>query len=167
MEDRKFLQTMDEGIEKVNGHYQLPLPFRNPTLKLLDNRIQAASRLPALRRKLLADQHYKEAYDDIIQSMLASGYARKADTSHDTPGRSWYVPHFGVPNPQKGKLRVVFDFSAKFKGYCLNKELIPGPNLSNLMLGVILRFRKEDVAYMADLVHYKARQKSVFRIKIM
>lgn len=45
----------------------------------------------------------------------------------------------------------MFEFSAKFKGRCLNDELIKGPNLANLMMGVVIRFRKEEIAYMADI----------------
>ena len=86
-----------------------------------------------------------------MQNLIMCKYARKADPSKDQPGKTWHVPHFGVFNPKKDKLRVVFDFSVKFKNRCLNDELIQGPNLSNLMLGVIIRFRKEPVAYMADI----------------
>ena len=87
----------------------------------------------------------------IIQKMISSGHARRADTSRDEAGMVWTVPHFVVYNPKTMKHRVVFDFAAKFKGRCLNDELIQGPNLANLMIGVILRFRKEEVAYMADV----------------
>ena len=151
VEDRRFLQIMKDGVVKVDGHYQLPLPLRNKDVNLPNNRFQAVSRLSSLKRKMLADSEYSAAYNNVIQSMLSSGYARKARVREGEQGEVWYVPHFGVSNAKKGKLRVVFDFSAKFKGRCLNSELIPGPNLANLMIGVIIRFRKEPIAYMADI----------------
>lgn len=60
-------------------------------------------------------------------------------------GRVWYIPHHSV------KKRVVFDCGSSFQGTSLNKELLQGPGLSNILLGVILRFRQEPVAVMADI----------------
>ena len=34
VEDIKFLQLMDEGCTRSDGHYQLPLPFRNSEFNL-------------------------------------------------------------------------------------------------------------------------------------
>ena len=151
VEDRRFLKIMEESVTEVDGRYQLPLPLRNQNLRLPNNRVQALSRLASVKRKLLADETIRTKYIGIVQKMIDSGYARRADTSKDKPGRVWTVPHFVVHNQKTDKYRMVFDFAAKFKGRCLNEELIQGPNLANLMIGVILRFRKEEVAYMADI----------------
>ena len=151
VEDQRFLEMMDEGVTKKNGHYQLPLPFRNKNVHLPDNKRQALSRLRSLKRKLLVDGDYKAAYDKFVQALLSNGHARIADVSKDVKGKVWHVPHFGVFNAKKGKLRMVYDFSVQFHERCLNDELIQGPNLANTMLGVIIRFRKEEIAYMADI----------------
>ena len=151
VEDERFLATMEAGIRKNGKHYELPLPFRTKELILPNNRSQGLSRLSSLKRKLQANAEYKSVYDEFMKNLISCYHSRKADTSKDDIGKVWYVPHFGVINPKKEKLRVVFDFSARFQGRCLNEELIQGPNLANLMLGVILRFRREEVAYMADL----------------
>ena len=42
-DDMKFLQIMNEGIVSTNGHYQLPLPFKNPNVKFPNNRSLSAS----------------------------------------------------------------------------------------------------------------------------
>ena len=64
----------------------------------------------------------------------------------------WYLPHFGVYNPQKpDKIRVVFDSAAENRGVSLNKLLLSGPDLANSLLGVLLRFRKHSTAFMADI----------------
>ena len=64
----------------------------------------------------------------------------------------WYLPHHPVFHPQKpGKARVVFDCAAKFKGTSLNDQLLQGPDLTNGLLGVIIRFRQEPVAMVADV----------------
>ena len=46
---------------------------------------------------------------------------------------------------------MVFDGSAKYCGTSLNSQLLQGPNLANTPIGVLIRFRKERVAFMADI----------------
>jgi len=66
--------------------------------------------------------------------------------------RTWYIPHHGVyHNNKPGKLRVVFDCSARYKGTCLNNHLIPGPDVTNSLIGVLLRFRREAIAIQGDI----------------
>ena len=43
-EDKKFLKMMKEQSIKSNGHYVLPLPFRNPNVYMPNNREQALKR---------------------------------------------------------------------------------------------------------------------------
>ena len=55
----------------------------------------------------------------------------------------WYLPHHGVVHARKpGKLRVVFDSSARFKGVALNDQLLKGPDLNNSLIGVFATFQK-------------------------
>ena len=70
----------------------------------------------------------------------------------DSPvGRMWYIPHHAVYHTSKpSKIRVAFDCSAQFPGKSLNKELLPGPNLTNPIVGVLTRFRQCEVAFIAD-----------------
>lgn len=63
----------------------------------------------------------------------------------------FYIPHHGVYHPKKRKLRVVFDCTASFQGRSLNGELLQGPDLTNTLVGVLLRFREEPIAMMADI----------------
>ena len=45
---------------------------------------------------------------------------------------------------------MVFDCSAEYKGASLNKELISGPDLTNQIVGVLTRFREDEIGFMAD-----------------
>ena len=62
-------------------------------------------------------------------------------------------------HPAKEKIRVIFDGSAEYNGVSLNKMLIQGPDLTNQLIGVFLRFWKEKVAFMADIeaMYYQVR----------
>lgn len=69
------------------------------------------------------------------------------------PGKHcWYLPIFGVYHTKKpSKLRVVFDSSAKFDDTSLNDVLLCEPDLTNNLVGVLLLFRKDAVALIADI----------------
>ena len=55
-------------------------------------------------------------------------------------------------NPNKpDKLRVVFDCAAQYNGVSLNSQLLQGPDLTNNLVGVLIRFREEPIAIMADI----------------
>lgn len=64
----------------------------------------------------------------------------------------WYLPLFGVYHPKKpNQIRVFFDSSAKHDGVSLNDVLLSGPDLNNALLGVLMRFREENIAVTADI----------------
>lgn len=63
----------------------------------------------------------------------------------------WYIPLHGVYHPRKGKLRVVFNCGTTYKGTSLNCQLLQGPDLTSSLIGVLVRFRQEPVAIMADI----------------
>ena len=66
--------------------------------------------------------------------------------------RTWYLPHHPVINPKKpDKIRVVFDTTAKNKGQSLNSSLYTGPDLLNSSIGVLLRFRNNNILIVADV----------------
>ena len=158
-EDRQFLQTMKNNIQFIDGHYQLPLPFRgNPELPC--NREYALKRTEGIRRKMLKDEAFKDEYVGFVQNLLERGYARKVEPcSNVRESDCWYLPHHGVMHPTKKKIRVVFDGGAEFKGVSLNSQLLQGPDLTNQLIGVILRLRKEQVAVTGDLecMYYQVR----------
>lgn len=53
----------------------------------------------------------------------------------------WYLLVFGIYQKKPGQIRCVFDSSATYEGVSLNSELLSGPQLTNSLLGVLVRFR--------------------------
>ena len=149
-EDEKFLEIMKQGVRGADGKLELPLPFRDDNLTLPDNRLQALNRVMSLKRRLMKNEPLRVAYCDIMNE-LTKKYAQKADKSKDQAGKVWYAMHHAVKNKVKDKWRVVFNLAARCKGRALNDELIQGPDMTNLLVGVLLRFRKERIAFMADI----------------
>ena len=85
-----------------------------------------------------------------MDELIKKGYARESTTAVEA-GKCWYLPHHAVYHPNKlGKIRVVFDLSAKFHGTSINKALLSGPDLTNQIVGVLLRFRGEQIAVTGD-----------------
>ena len=62
------------------------------------------------------------------------------------------VSHFPVINQNKpGKVRIVFDTAAENNGTSLNNNLLRGPDSTNCLIGVLIRFRQENTAIVADI----------------
>ena len=90
--------------------------------------------------RLSRESTFEKHSTAVIQEYLNEGYAKLVnnDELNGSPGRTWYLPHHGVVNPQKpDKLRVVFDASGKRKESSLNSILLKGPNLEDQS---VLRF---------------------------
>ena len=48
-------------------------------------------------------------------------------------------------------MRVVFNTGAKFQSTSSNQNLFKGPDLLNSLIGVFIRFRKEEFALCGDI----------------
>ncbi len=147
-EDLQFMEIMTNSVKLQEGHYSLRLPFRNNDVVLPNNLSVAKQRCNGLRKRLERNERLHEEYTHFLSDVLEKGYAEKVpeyQLDHDD-GKIWYIPQHGVVHPKKGTLRVVFDCGATFRDASLNKQLLQGPNLTNSLLGVLLRFRQETMA---------------------
>ena len=153
-EDQQFVRTLSQGIHFVNGHYEMPLPFRGKDRSLPNNKAYALNRLKSLRRRLERDETYRRHYSQFIEELLKNNHAELVPKSEIIPERGcvWYIPHHGVYHPQKpDKIRIVFDCSAQFQGASLNSHLLQGPDSTNKLIGVLCRFRRDPIAITCDV----------------
>ena len=148
-EDKKFIKIMREETVKIGRHYQTPLPFRGKETHFPNNRRLAESSLVGIKRRMLRDKQFAMHYKGFMEELLFKGYVRE---SIKAPNGGQVCPHNDIYHPSKpNKIKVVFDCGAEYKGRCLNKELLPGPDLANQLIGVLLRFRKETITFMGDI----------------
>lgn len=157
IQDQQLVKILDTQTTITHdNHYCMPLPFRSNLDLLKPNRYVALQWLNSLRGRFMKDAAYAASYTAFVKDMLDNGYAEPARQSHqgrpsDAPAREWYIPHHSVHHPVKKKLRVVFDGSSRQAGPSINECLLQGPDLTNNLIGVLLRFNLHCVAFMCDI----------------
>ncbi len=154
MEDLEFLKIMEaECYQDSSKSWVAPLPFKLPRQRMPNNRKQVFDRFVSLQRSLEKRPKMKVDFLEFMEKMFEKAHAEVAPPVQ--PGQEcWYLPLFGVYHPRKpDRIRVVFDSSASYEGVSLNDILLTGPDLNNSLLGVLMRFRKEQVAITADIEH--------------
>ena len=112
----------------------------------------AELRLKNLKKRFIKDKQYHKDYTSFMEDMIKKGYAEKSDPKANQQGKTWFIPHHGVYHPSKpGKIRIAFDCSAEYDGVSVNKRLLSGPDLTNQIVGILVKFREDYVAIMADI----------------
>lgn len=145
IEDKRFREMLTMGS---------PLPFKSDDLSLPNNKGHCLRRLLSLKRRLLNDSKLKEDCLAFMKKTLDNGHASRVpvDQLSTEKGKVWHLPHFHVYHPRKpDQIRVVFDCSAVFENESLNKHLLQGPDQLNSLIRVLIRFRKEEVAFTCDI----------------
>ncbi|XP_074026681.1 uncharacterized protein isoform X2 [Leptinotarsa decemlineata] len=122
--------------------------------KLPDSKPVALNRLKCMERKMDKNKEFAADYCRKIEEYTQKGYIRKLSvTEAKREGqKTWYLPHFGVVNPNKlGKLRLVFDAAAKSSGTSLNDHLLQGPDLLINLTAIIWKFCQKSIAFCSDI----------------
>ena len=153
LEDERALEILKRTTELKDGRYEVGLLWRNDNPELPNNRVQAEKRLRQLKQRFQRSPEFAAQYKTVMNDYIDKGYAVKLseEEAARTSSHTWYLPHHGVINPNKSKVRVVYDAAARFEGTALNKELLQGPLLNNSLVGVLMRFRKDEVAVASDI----------------
>ena len=155
IEDRRWLGIAKTSIVKLpNKHLQMNLPFKKDDVIMPDNLDQAYSRIMKQKTRFERDLNLFNDYCKFMNDMLQNDYAERIpdeEINSTPPGKKWYLIHFSVVHKTKKKLRIVFDCSLKFNDVSLNDVLLQGPDNTNSLVGVLLRFREGKFAFSADV----------------
>ena len=125
-------------------------------------------RLKSLEKKFKKNPEFYKSYKNTMKDYINKGHASKLllEELKQTASHTNYIPRQGVKNVNKPeKVRVVFDAGAKFQSTSLNENLFEGPDLLDSLIGVLIRFRKEEFALCGGIeqmfhqiiVHYNDR----------
>ncbi len=93
--------------------------------------------MPGLKKRFRKEKEFGEGYKSFMRSLLDKGRAEivRAEEIEGPEGLVRYLPHHGVYKNGSSKLRMLFDASAKVISNCLNDILLPGPILTNSLIG--------------------------------
>ena len=93
-EDKKFMKILQDGTQLRNGHYQVPLPFKDPCVILPNNRYQARQRFSYLDKKFSKNNQFKEDYIRFMIDIIAKVYTRKSSSFWEdlVPTPLWCLP---------------------------------------------------------------------------
>lgn len=150
-DDKPGMSQEDHDFLELMGLSRAPLLFREGRPRLPNNKRQAVKRAKTLSTNLHRDPEKKEHFVAFMKGTIDAGHAEPALPLKPDEER-WYLPIFGVYHPKKpGKIRVVFDAAARHEGVSLNDVLMSGPDCTNSLLAIHLRFCRESVAVMADI----------------
>jgi hypothetical protein len=145
------IQFRETVIRNETGRYEVNLSWKIENPKLPTNKQVAEKRLFTTTKKL-KEKGCFEKYDEVIQSWIQEGIVEKV-TDEQEKSRCHYLPHHPVfKESRTTPVRPVFDASCKSKGQpSLNDCLYTGPNLNELIVSVLHRFRKNKVGVLADI----------------
>ena len=153
-EDKQFMMMMENRAEFVNGLYYLRFPVRNliiPSKRITIEKKANYFKKKKKKKRFMKNKKYFEVYKKLMNDILQKGYTREA--SEVKPyDKTLYIPHHNIYHPDKlGKNRVVFDCSADLNERSINQELISGPDLTIQLVGVLIRFRHEQMTVKEDI----------------
>ena len=153
-DDSKFVKLMlKETRLNDKGFLQMPLPIRDRSIMLPKNKSAVFCRTRNTLERLKRDS---QKLTDCLATMgdyIEAGHVEVVpeEEIEVKPGKAWWLPVFPVTHAKKLKTRIVFDSSAEYEGWSLNKALLQGPNENNNLKGVLLRFRDGPIGVCADI----------------
>ena len=137
------------------GRWMAEYPWiRNPS-ELRNNRKVALAVLQSTEKRLARHENQKIVYSQQITDMLDRNVARNVTEEELARymGPQFDLSHHAVmkPDSKSTPCRIVFNSSASFMGLSLNECLAKGPSLLNSLLGILIRFRENQIAFIGDI----------------
>ena len=108
-------------------------------------------------QKLSKNEKLLQDFNDIFKEQLAHNIIQKISEDESEKrndiGTVHYLPHHPVLKEErdKTKVRIVFDASSKPTGPSLNECLFPGPSITEPWFSILLCFRFDRIAMIADI----------------
>ncbi|XP_075151710.1 uncharacterized protein LOC142225776 isoform X1 [Haematobia irritans] len=152
-DDERAIMLLKKNTKKIHERYECSLLWKEYVPPIPDSYQMALNRLYSVEKKMSKDPEFAMQYYDKINDYIKKGYARKLSKQEIENGGSgiFYLPHFGVKNPNKKGIRLVFDAAAETNQFSLNKALLQGPDINNSLISILLKFREASVAVCGDI----------------
>lgn len=104
-EDIKFLARIKEGIkQKPNGHYEMPLPFKEERPNLPNNKAYAENLLKCLEKRLTKNEQYHKDYVAFMEDMIERDDAEWGSRDECEQSDNMVYPSpWSLSSPKAGK----------------------------------------------------------------
>lgn len=158
--EQKAEQITNEGIKRLTVGYEAPFTWKDGEPAFFNNRPLAEHRLRSLLRHFDENPDFEQDYRAAIQKYVDEGYVSLVNDTDTASDDQYYLPHHGVYKKscgRKGKLRVVFDAAARWKGRSLNDGMHRGRKLQADLPKILIRFQLGKVAYSSDITAMYSR----------
>ena len=156
-DDDKAQIQFNQTIKKINGRYSVTWPWKEPETEsdLPENYALALGRFKSTVRRFEKDNDLMSKENDIIADQERKGIIERVTPATEEGPRLHYIPHHAVVTPTKTttKVRIVYDASDRVKktDKSLNDCLHRGPVYLQDLCGLLMRFRLNKVAVVADI----------------
>ncbi|XP_059612589.1 uncharacterized protein LOC132259062 [Phlebotomus argentipes] len=147
-------EILNNTTKRMGNRFEAGLLWRVPRTSMPASRAAAWRRLQQTEAKMDRDPEFGRLYVEKMQHYLNEGYMIPLEESDSAvpAEETWYLPHFGVMNPNKpGKLRIVLDAAAEVNGVSLNKRLVSGPDLTTYLPKLLMQFRVGLHGFVGDI----------------
>ena len=103
VDDKRFMDIMEQSTTKQGDHYQMDLPLRERNISMPNNKNQAKGFARRLSEKLSKNEEMHQQYTTFMDDLENQGYAERVPEVelNRNYGKTWYIPHHGVYHPQK------------------------------------------------------------------
>ena len=145
------MELIHNGLSLENKVWTARYPWiKNPSD--LHNKFIAAKMLQNTEETF--ERREAETYQSQVQDKLDRGVAKKLDEKDlNYDGPMHYIIHHEVLKQDSASTpcRIVFNASANYKNHVLNDHWAKGPDLLGNLLGTLIKFREDHVAYIGDI----------------
>lgn len=145
--ERQYRETVRR---QADGRYIVHIPFLSGQPKLGDSRRMATQQFYRMEKRMHRDPELLRKYVAFMREYEQLGHMVICSDNNDDDGGAYYIPHHAVSVDVK--FRVVFNASAQStNGVSLNDTQHNGPTIQDRLANIILRFRRYEVAVVADV----------------
>nr|CAD2185106.1 unnamed protein product [Meloidogyne enterolobii] len=155
-DEQKWMVQFENDIktpEETGDRYEVSLPWNENASNLQSNFALARGRLISTLKRLRKDKKLLEEYDKIIKQQIALEIIEEVKDPTKKVEHVHYIPHQPVVKKDSGKVRIVYDASAKCKAsdQSLNDCLEKGPILLKDLTGILIRTRLKEHLITGDI----------------
>ena len=150
-ENTLFYDILQQGICVNNaGNIQMDLPLK-PDAEIPDNKWPVFYRTKNTLARLKRNKKELDSSLKVMGEYIEAGHVEQVSGGEKIKDMVNYIPIFPVYSESKDKTRLVFDSSASVHGKSLNSALLPGIDEGSKLIGVLLRFRRGEYGFSADI----------------